>query len=357
MLGTPDGLCDSEPTFASWTETVLPMLSHGSPPHVPQSGDPQSPGNAADQALLAVGVWLRGEAYAFVTPSPATHARVNARAVGRAATRLQDVFGWSRPFQPGFLPPFIVDLLGVADALENGVASLRSKVRFSSLSGLLFAHSAYPTTDHDAVFFGPDTYRFARLIEHSLKRTGAAAPDTWLVDVGCGSGAGGIVASRLGYGYRPMLCDISDKALHFSWVNCALAGVADARLRNSDVLKAVDEPVSIIVANPPYLLDAEGRLYRDGGGEWGSALSTRILAEGLEQLMPGGQMILYTGVPIINGCDLFRASVKDILRTHAAAVSYEEIDPDVFGEELERDAYAGVERIAVVALVVTKRAD
>jgi hypothetical protein len=34
--------------------------------------------------------------------------------------------------------------------------------------------------------------------------------------------------------------------------------------------------------------------------------------------------------------------------------SYREIDPDVFGEEIGRGAYAGVERIAVVGLIVTR---
>ena len=36
-------------------------------------------------------------------------------------------------------------------------------------------------------------------------------------------------------------------------------------------------------------------------------------------------------------------------------VSYREIDPDVFGEELEREDYADVDRVAVVGLVAVKR--
>lgn len=35
--------------------------------------------------------------------------------------------------------------------------------------------------------------------------------------------------------------------------------------------------------------------------------------------------------------------------------SYDEIDPDVFGEELEQPAYAAAHRIAAVGLVVTRR--
>jgi len=38
----------------------------------------------------------------------------------------------------------------------------------------------------------------------------------------------------------------------------------------------------------------------------------------------------------------------------ASATIYRELDPDVFGEELERPAYARVERIAVIGLDVVK---
>jgi hypothetical protein len=37
-----------------------------------------------------------------------------------------------------------------------------------------------------------------------------------------------------------------------------------------------------------------------------------------------------------------------------ARLEYVELDPDVFGEELERPAYASVERIAVVGLDAVK---
>ena len=49
--------------------------------------------------------------------------------------------------------------------------------------------------------------------------------------------------------------------------------------------------------------------------------------------------------------------LKDALLDALAGfeVSYREIDPDVFGEELEREDYADVERIAVVGLVAVRR--
>jgi hypothetical protein len=53
--------------------------------------------------------------------------------------------------------------------------------RFSTLNDLLLAHSPYPTTMRDV--FGPDAYRFCKLISDTIKTA---------VAIGCGSGAGGM---------------------------------------------------------------------------------------------------------------------------------------------------------------------
>jgi release factor glutamine methyltransferase len=55
----------------------------------------------------------------------------------------------------------------------------------------------------------------------------------------------------------------------------------------------------------------------------------------------------------VEGRDVVRAALEPILRKADAEFSYEELDPDVFGEELAKPPYERVERIAVVALVAT----
>ena len=60
------------------------------------------------------------------------------------------------------------------------------------------------------------------------------------------------------------------------------------------------------------------------------------------------------GTPIIDGVDMFQAGVAPLLKAHPYRSTYDEIDPDIFGEELERPAYAQTERIAAVLLNVTK---
>jgi hypothetical protein len=132
-------------------------------------------------ALVALGQALQRSGYEFVTVTPETHRRVNARAQrsGRASARsLRDIFGWNRAFEPERLPESMLAQLRAADALEPFGERLRSRVRFSTLGGRLFAHSAFPTGEADSVFFGPDTYRFCAL----LRRW--AAPARRAIDIG-----------------------------------------------------------------------------------------------------------------------------------------------------------------------------
>ncbi len=116
---------------------------------------------------------------------PATHARVNARPGndrGRLPGRsvqLEPAGAWRQPArrrarrQPGG---------GRARAARR----LAKHAARLDLERAAVLHSAFPTNQSDAVFFGPDTYRFA-------------AVDTYLaggrtvrraVDIGCGAGPG-----------------------------------------------------------------------------------------------------------------------------------------------------------------------
>jgi methylase of polypeptide subunit release factors len=299
-------------------------------------------------AIVTVGHLLRRYRYSFVTVTPETHRRVVARhARGRT---LRDAFGWNLPFGRSDLPADVWTALQDGGLLEVAGEGYRSLVRFASLDGALYAHSKYPTHAKDSVFLGPDTYRFARAI-----RRRSASPQ-YVVDVGCGAGAGGVIA---GAGARRIvLSDVSATALAFARANAELNGVSNVELVLSDVLANVDGAPDLVVANPPYLLDRSGRTYRDGGGDFGSEIGLRIVEESLARLAPGGSLLLYTGTAVVDGVDTFRRGVDALLALRprnapALTMEYEEIDPDVFGEELDTPAYAAVERIAAVSLNVT----
>ena len=302
-------------------------------------------------ALTELGRRLLADGYHFITPTPETHRRVNARLENQVACCPRGVFGWSRPFAPDLLPEALLALMERGNILVSDGNLLRSIARFSSLEGQLFIHSAYPTLDGDAVFFGPDTYRFVRFLK-SLPRP---APDPLrIIDIGAGSGAGGLaIAAHWGGDIDVVLGDINDLALHYSRVNAALNAVAGAATRHSDILAGIDGDADLIVSNPPYLVDSGKRRYRHGGGALGCELSQRIVAESLPRLRPGGRLVLYTGSAIVAGRDLFRAAIAAMLDGFSGSWRYEEIDPDVFGEELEAAPYDRADRIAVVALTVT----
>lgn len=306
-----------------------------------------------NEPLFQLGTWLKSTGYDFVTVTPATHARVMARNPARQADTLEDIFGWNLPFSASAMPEEALNLLRSANAVEENPGLLRSKVRFSTLAGELFVHSSYPTHHHEAVFFGPDTYRFATLIERTLQQLDTQHVNT-IVDIGCGSGAGGIVAEKTLREQAPqlLLADINPLALRFAGINARLAGIDQYMLREGDLFTPVGAPLDLIVANPPYLMDDKARTYRHGGDNLGSDISLRIVLEGLPRLDTNGILILYTAAPVVDGRDTFHASIVEALDHPDVVHEYREIDPDVFGEELENPAYADVDRIAAVSLVV-----
>lgn len=308
---------------------------------------------ADDLALLHLGRRLQADGYRFITPTPLTHQRVIDRADGKSANTLRDVYGWSRAFDPGLLPVDEQWQLLQAGVLEEGEhGRLKSRVRWSSLDDLLFAHSAFPTEAADSVFFGPDTYRFAQLIHAHLQQN--FAPIRRAVDIGCGAGVGAIVIARARREAEVLAVDINPAALRLTAVNAALAEVANVRVETSDVLQDVDGTFDLIVANPPYMADPAERAYRHGGGAFGAQLSFRIVEQALVRLAPGGSLVLYTGVAMVEGRDPFLDAVIPYLETAQFGWTYHELDPDVFGEELLTPGYQRVERIAVVALIVTR---
>jgi methylase of polypeptide subunit release factors len=149
-----------------------------------------------------------------------------------------------------------------------------------------------------------------------------------------------------------ILSDINPKALRYSRINARLNGIANVRTILSDVFDQINEGGDLIVSNPPYLVDRSARLYRHGGGELGFDLSIRIVEDSIDRLYPGGRLFLYTGTPVIDGIDRFLAAVRPRLEALNCKYTYEEIDPDVFGEELDSAPYDRADRIAVVALTV-----
>ena len=227
------------------------------------------PAGAADAALLALLGALRGRGYRFVSPTPASHARVVARPERARARSIADVFGWSLPFGPGVLDEELERLAARGGILEEVDGLKRSRLRVSMLRGRLFLHSAYPTDDRDAVFFGPDSYRFADLIAAEL---GDCAAGVRIVDIGTGAGVGAIVAAGLCPRSALTMTDVNPQALRLARLNAA-HGRVEAAFVETDGLTGIAAGIDVALANPPYIADAAGRAYRDGGDMHGARLS------------------------------------------------------------------------------------
>jgi methylase of polypeptide subunit release factors len=151
-----------------------------------------------------------------------------------------------------------------------------------------------------------------------------------------------------------VLTDVNPRALRLAEVNAHWAGVAVETVE-SDVLAAVRDDFDLVIANPPFLRDRAARAYRHGGGRYGEGLAVRIAAETLARLAQnrtGGTLLVYSGAAIVDGEDQLLGALRPVLDAARVHFSYEELDPDIFSDELAEPAYAEVERIAAVFLQV-----
>ena len=304
-----------------------------------------------DQALVALGQELRSSGYQFTVTTPTTHRLVLERATTHVTP--EAVWGWNAPFRANCIGKNLLALIQQAGELDQREGWLKSNVRFATLGELVFVHSGFPTNARDSVFFGPDTYRFARALRLAVSNMIPAQPFT-VIDIGCGSGAGGLLTAAQLLPLRSdiVLSDINEQALRFSRINAEINGFPHAQTVYSDVFEHIAMMADLIVSNPPYLVDDRERLYCHGGCNLGLDLSLRIAEQSLGHLKPGGRLVLYTGSPVVAGSDLFLETLRPILEG-TWPYSYEEIDPDVFGDELAKPVYGHVDRIAAVVLTVT----
>ncbi len=85
---------------------------------------------------------------------------------------------------------------------------------------------------------GPDTLCFASaVIDHLQTRL---TPLRRAVDIGCGSGAAGICIAKRVPEAEVVLVDIDPAALRAAEANARRAGVANVRVWQSDLLRAVE---------------------------------------------------------------------------------------------------------------------
>lgn len=311
--------------------------------------------SSPQQALLYLLAFLKQQDYQFTTITPLSHQRILNRKKNEIYKHRthQDIFGWNLNFKKTDLDSALFTLLQEHQLLQVQEDQYLSQVRVSSLDGELFIHSAFPTTQQDAVFFGPDTYRFV----YHLKQYLATQPRPFkrVVEMCCGTSAAAIsIARHFPDVNEMMVADLNPKALLYSQINISFAGLNHIHPVQSNLFSNLEGQFDLIFANPPYLIDPEQRQYRHGGNELdGNELSFKIIKQGLQRLNSGGRLFLYTGATITRNGNRFLQYLQDLMQQHQNIIwSYEEIDPDIFGEELEQPAYQHVERIALALIKI-----
>ena len=300
-----------------------------------------------DAALLELLRLLKARDYRFVAPTPATRRANLRRRTDDLASDLRDVFGWSLPFSDDCPDAEVLTLLRRAGAVRRTRAGERSTVRVASLGSQLFLHG--PGADDDEpVFFGPDSYRFARFVTEAL----SGQSPRRIVDIGTGSGAGGLVAASVCPDAEIVLTDVNPRALRLARINAAAAGV-EADLIEGAGIDPVPGSFDVALLNPPYIAGDSGPTYSAGGDMHGARLALDLSRAIVDRLQPGGRLLLYTGAPIVHGgSDPLRDALAVLPDIH---LDYQETDPDVFGLLIGNRSYRGVERIAVVNAVLTRR--
>lgn len=303
-----------------------------------------------DRALLSLLEALDARGYDFVAPTPTTTGRIHAR--GRSARSVRDVLGWSLPFTRDVLDAELYELLAAGGGVERaGGGFLKSRFRASRVHGQLFLHSAYPTDDEDSVFLGPDTYRFADFLTAEL---GAEPARRSITDIGAGAGVGGVIAALASPGAEVRLTDVNPRALHLAQVNAAHAGVTVDCVRTSG-FEGLPCDLDVVTANPPYIAGVDGSLYQDGGDLHGGRLSLDWAKAAMERLAPDGRFLLYTGSTILDGGrDQLKGELEKAVAEAGFSMTYRELDPDVFSDDLMRPAYDDAERIAAVGVVIRR---
>lgn len=296
----------------------------------------------ADDALLELLGRLQARQYRFTTVTPETHALVLERP-GPVRLTLRDIFGWNRPFDEAELEPQLLELMRRADAVEETNGLMRSRLRVASLGDRLFLHSSFPTTSANSVFFGPDTYRFANFVLNEMR---VIPEPRWIMDMGAGTGAGGIAVAAQAKDARLSLIDLNPEAARLARINANFAGVA------AEVIVGDGIPVScdLVIANPPYMIDSAHRAYRDGRGLLGGEVALGWAEQALASFTRGGTLLLYTGAAVVDGAIGLLDALATVARDVGATITHTEIDPDVFGNELVKPEYATVERIAAFGI-------
>ena len=169
---------------------------------------------------------------------------------------------------------------------------IRGAVDVFCSDGFLFATDhRYMIRAEDALEEDPVMY--IGMDSHGLVQTAPREACDSLLDLCCGSGVQGIVASR--YAGHVIAVDINPRAIRFARFNAQLNGVSNHEVREGSLYDVVESMrFDVILANPPFVPSPEANLkFRDGGAT-GENILRAIVEAAPAHLNPAGRLCIVT---------------------------------------------------------------
>ncbi len=182
-------------------------------------------------------------------------------------------------------------LEGLGLLVDDGEAMWGEVDLFCS-GGLLFATDhRYMIRDDDSL--DEDPVMYIGMDSHGLVQTAPRETCDRVLDLCCGSGVQGLVASR--YSRGVVAVDLNPRAVRFARFNAQLNGVDNYEVRLGSLYEVVEgETFDCILANPPFVPSPETSLkFRDGGASGENIL--RAIVEGSwAHMTAGGRLCIVT---------------------------------------------------------------
>jgi release factor glutamine methyltransferase len=204
-------------------------------------------------------------------------------------TRMDLYLQFDRPLEESDLSP-----------LRETLKKRGEGIPIQHLLGKVWFHKHEFKTDARALIPRPETEELAEWI---LKWE--LSENQHVLDMGCGSGVLGLTLAAARPGWHATLADVSPDALALARENAAALEIPNSEFIQSDLFSAIDTPFDGIVANLPYVPEADrATLTREVmhdpalalfSGPDGLDLIRRFIPEAFHRLNPGGWLVLEIG--------------------------------------------------------------
>ena len=192
----------------------------------------------------------------------------------------------------------VADLVTLGIFIPDG-DQLRAGVDLFCSGGMIFA------TDHRYMLLEGDRLdeepvMYIGMDSHGLVQTAPRAACATVLDLCCGSGIQGLVATR--YGRKVVAVDLNPRAVRFARFNAQLNEASDYEVRLGSLYEPVaGEQFDVILANPPFVPSPEmGLAFRDGGVR-GESILRQIVAGAPTHLTKTGRLCIVTDLVDISG--------------------------------------------------------